>query len=69
MRSAIAKAAGAPLYYIATMIPHDHEDDARILRHRKERENWGFETIECGRDIQNVLNNADHKRLVSCSTA
>ena len=55
----VAKAAGAPLYYIATMIPHDHEDDARILRHRKERENWGFETIECGRDIQNVLNNAD----------
>ena len=55
----VAKSAGAPLYYIATMIPHDHEDDARILRHRKERENWGFETIECGRDIQNVLNNAD----------
>ncbi len=55
----IAKAAGEPLYYIATMIPHDREDDARILRHRRERENWGFETIECGRDILNVLQCAD----------
>ena len=41
------------------MIPHDREDDARILRHRRERENWGFETIECGRDILNVLQCAD----------
>ena len=55
----IAKAVGEPLYYIATMIPHDREDDARILRHRRERENWGFETIECGRDILNVLQHAD----------
>ena len=33
----IAKAGGAPLYYIATMIPHDEEDLARIRRHRDER--------------------------------
>ena len=31
----IAKAGGQPLYYIATMIPRDAEDDARILRHRQ----------------------------------
>ena len=55
----VAKAMGSPMYYIATMIPHDSEDDARILRHRKDRENWGFETIECGRDILNVLNGAE----------
>ncbi len=55
----VAKAMGSPLYYIATMIPHDSEDDARILRHQKERENWGFETVECGCNILNVLDVAD----------
>ena len=55
----IAKASGAPLYYVATMIPHDHEDDARILRHQKERDGWGFETLECGKDILSCLDHAD----------
>lgn len=39
-------AAGKPLYYIATMQPADEEDQARIKRHRQERDGWGFETIE-----------------------
>lgn len=55
----LAKASGTPLYYIATMIPHDAEDDARILRHRDERDGWGFETIECGADILSCLDTAD----------
>lgn len=55
----IAKAGGQPLYYIATMIPHDSEDDARILRHRREREGWGFETLECGTDILSCLERAN----------
>ena len=55
----IAKAAGTPLYYIATMIPHDAEDDARILRHRDERKGWGFETLECGCDVLSCLEHAD----------
>lgn len=55
----IAKESGAPLYYIATMIPHDSEDDARILRHQHEREGWGFETLECGSDILSCLDRAD----------
>lgn len=55
----IAKAAGTPLYYVATMIPRDSEDDARILRHQKEREGWGFETLECGEDILSCLDRAD----------
>ena len=29
-------AAGGPLYYIATMIPRDEEDQARIRRHLQE---------------------------------
>ena len=55
----IAKAGGAPLYYIATMIPHDAEDDARIRRHRAERAGWGFETLECGVNILRCLDGAD----------
>ena len=55
----LAKARGTPLYYIATMIPHDGEDDARVARHRAEREGWGFETLECGRDILSCLDRAD----------
>ena len=55
----IAKAAGTPLYYIATMIPRDNEDEARIVRHRQERAGWGFETLECGADILSCLDRAD----------
>ena len=55
----IAQAGGRPLYYIATMIPRDAEDDARIARHRKEREGWGFETLERGTDILSCLDRAD----------
>ena len=54
-----AKACGTPLYYLATMIPHDEEDFARIRRHREERTGWGFETLECGRDILRCLDDAD----------
>lgn len=42
---------GRPLYYLATMEPVDEEDQARILRHRREREGWGFTTLERGCDI------------------
>lgn len=51
----MAAEQGAKLYYIATMIPHDDEDEARIKRHLKEREGWGFETLEQGRDILKLL--------------
>lgn len=54
-----AQAGGKPLYYIATMISADAEDDARIARHIRERDGWGFETIECGRNILSCLDNAD----------
>ena len=54
-----AEACGRPLYYIATMIPRDEEDLARIRRHRDERAGWGFETLECGRDILRCLDDAD----------
>ncbi len=47
------------MYYIATMIPRDAEDEARIQRHRRERAGWGFHTLECGLNILNCLNEAD----------
>lgn len=52
-------AASGPLYYIATMIPRDEEDMARIRRHLKEREGWGFETLEQGRNISGLAERED----------
>lgn len=48
-----------PIYYLATMIPHDGEDRARIARHLRDRDGWGFTTIECGRHILRALDMAD----------
>ena len=47
----MAVQGGLPLYYLATMIPHDDEDRARICRHLSERDGWGFETVEQGTNI------------------
>ena len=44
-------AGNGGLYYLATMHPGDDEDLARIARHRREREGWGFSTVERFRDI------------------
>lgn len=43
-----------PLYYIATMEPADEEDHARIIRHREERNGWGFTTLEKSTDIASL---------------
>lgn len=53
----MADEMGLPLYYIATMIPHDEEDRARIRRHISERDGWGFETIEQGLNLTEILDN------------
>ncbi len=49
----------APLYYLATMIPVDSEDEARIIRHRNERAGCGFQTIETGNDIITAVEKCD----------
>ena len=55
-----AKLAGdGPLYYIATMIPHDAEDRERIRRHVESRAGAGFETVEQGTNLLQVLERAD----------
>ena len=48
-------ADGGPMYYIATMIPRDSEDDLRIARHIADRDGWGFETIEQGTNLLKCL--------------
>lgn len=47
------------LIYVATMEPGDHEDQERILRHQKEREGWGFETIECPTHVERLIEQCD----------
>ena len=58
-------------YYVATMIPCDDEDRARILRHIEQRSDMGFETLECSRDIAACLNGAgsDATLLIDSVTA
>ena len=51
----MAEKEGRELYYVATMIPVDDEDEARIRKHLKERDGWGFTTLEQGRDICGAL--------------
>ena len=54
-------AGDGKLYYIATMIPHDSEDNTRIKKHIEDRDGWGFETVEQGREILKCLEKADPK--------
>ena len=56
---AVSLAAGGTHYYVATMIPVDEEDRARIRRHIADRAGLGFETLECGRDILSCLPKVD----------
>lgn len=55
----MAEDMNLPLYYIATMIPGDDEDLARIERHKREREGWGFETLEVGTNLSDLLKGSD----------
>ena len=57
------------LYYLATMIPTDAEDEARIARHISERDGMGFETVEWGRDIEDYPADPDGTYLLDSVTA
>lgn len=56
---ALRLAGGGRRYYVATMVPHDGEDRARIARHIDNRAGMGFETIERGTDIAGALADSD----------
>ena len=45
---------GGPLYYIATMVSGDAEDDERIDRHRAERAGFMFTTVEQPKHIDRL---------------
>ena len=55
----MAQERSLPLYYLATMIPHDEEDRSRIARHVASRSGLGFQTIECGLGLEAALQDAD----------
>lgn len=58
------------LYYLATMIPHDEEDQVRIRRHRAERAGLGFTTVEQGVHIDRCAEGrADGTFLLDSVTA
>lgn len=57
------------IYYIATMIPHDNEDDLRIKNHKEERKDKGFVTIECGYDVGSLDLEYDAVYLLDSITA
>ena len=48
-------ADGGPMIYWATLEPRDTEDRAIVRRHLAERDGWGFETIEQGRQLPQAL--------------
>jgi len=56
---AVKLSGAVKLYYVATMIPYDDEDRARIRRHISDRSGMGFETLEVGRDIASCLDLAE----------
>ena len=58
-RLAASLAGGGPLYYWATMTPHDGEDEARIQRHRDDRAGMGFTTVERSFDLPAGLDEID----------
>ena len=60
-----------PRCYVATMIPYDDEDRARIRKHLQNREGKGFITLEQGRDIGQCIDKAPEKAsfLVDSVTA
>lgn len=67
---AVKLSGGGRRVYVATMLPYDNEDRARIARHIEARSGKGFETLECGRSIADCLNTGtDATFLVDSVTA
>ena len=68
---AVKLSGGSRKYYVATMIPYDDEDRARIARHIVDRAGLGFETLETARNIGSVFDTADESGtfLIDSTTA
>lgn len=59
-----AKKTGCRPIYFATMIPQDREDEERIEKHRADRKDMGFITIECGKNLSETIKNMEAGRAV-----
>ena len=46
--------SGGSLVYLATMIPQTPDNFARIEKHRRQRADKGFRTVECGWEIDQI---------------
>jgi adenosylcobinamide kinase/adenosylcobinamide-phosphate guanylyltransferase len=55
------------LYYVATMEPYGVDGKARIERHRKLRAGKGFRTIECCRDIPQIIGQIGKEECASAT--
>lgn len=58
---ALSLAGTGPLYYLATMVPRDGEDRARIARHLEDRVGLGFVTVEQGKNLPGCLARANRE--------
>ena len=52
---AVRLAEGGKLYYAAAMEPYGRDAEARIERHRRLRSGKGFRTLECYRNIEELV--------------
>ncbi|MBO4310490.1 MAG: bifunctional adenosylcobinamide kinase/adenosylcobinamide-phosphate guanylyltransferase [Lachnospiraceae bacterium] len=60
---------GKNKYYIATMkVGEDEENIERVEKHREQRKNKGFETIECPHDLESAVSliTSDKNVLLEC---
>ena len=48
----LVRSFGRPMVYWAAMEPADEEDRRRIEKHLRDRDGWGFQTLECGRALE-----------------
>jgi len=60
---------GKDMIYWATMEPCDSEDLRHIEIHRSEREGWGFETLECAKNLDAARFSANATILFDSATA
>jgi len=53
-----------PLYYVATMVSSNSEDDDRISQHQKNRAGLGFTTVEVTHDIHRLGGQLDRDGVI-----
>lgn len=49
-----ARLSTGALYYIATMLPFGEEGERRIEKHRRQREQYGFTTVELPKGLSQI---------------